>query len=49
MLKGCIMFSVYVNVERDYRYADLVKFTLIVYRTGNNGVPKLLLLTGWYS
>ena len=43
------MYSVYVKGDRDLRDADLVKLTLIIYRSGYNRVPKQLLIAGRYS
>ncbi|MDL2320142.1 integrase [Alistipes sp. OttesenSCG-928-B03] len=43
------MYSVIIRGRRDIRYADLVRLTLVVYKTGYVRKEKLLLITGLYS
>ncbi|WP_282918726.1 phage integrase SAM-like domain-containing protein [Porphyromonas macacae] len=43
------MFSIYIRGERDYRDADIVRLTLIIYRTSHVRVTKLLCITGLYA
>ena len=43
------MFSIIIKGERNPKEMELVKLTMVFYKTGYNRIPKLLCITGPYS
>lgn len=43
------MFSIIIKGERNPQEIELVKLTMVFYKTGHNRIPKVLYITGPYS
>ncbi len=43
------MFSIIIKGERNPKEIEIVKLTMVFYKTGYNRIPKLLCITGPYS